>query len=288
MSMTGFGKSSGMVDDMNVTVEARTLNSRFLDMNIKMPAVVREKEMVVRGLITEALTRGKVELNIEIGFGGKVLSTINEGAFETYCREIGSLAKKNGIDDKDLLATILKLPDVIQPNDISVEDKQWSEIQKIISDTLRKVKEFRGKEGNALAKDMKGRSVKIVELMEVIKVEDAKRKETIKNRISDKLNEIVGEESVDQNRLEQEMIYYIEKLDITEELVRLKGHCQHFIDTVDEEGDSKGKKMSFIGQEMGREINTIGSKAADGGIQKTVVLMKEQLEQIKEQVNNIL
>ncbi len=289
ISMTGFGKASRPYANKVINAEIRSLNSKQLDLSVKLPSAYRDRELEVRNGLVETLGRGKVDLYVffESQEGEKKVS-INQPLALSYLAEIQSLSKAAGLDsDRDVLATVLAMPDVLQSDKVDADPEEWSEIGRAISDAAAALVSFRTEEGERLDRD----------ITERVKSIDAKRKETegflddrmnsIRERIAKNIDEFLREGQGDRNRMEQEIVYYLEKLDITEEHVRLAGHCTYFLETMKAEG-MVGKKLGFISQEMGREINTLGAKANHVEIQKLVVEMKDELEKIKEQLLNIL
>ncbi len=289
LSMTGYGKASVKLHGRTFQIEARSLNSKYLDLNLKLPSLVRHKEIEVRSLITAMLLRGKVDFTITPESGAEMpTQTVNRGLFHAYYRELKELAAEHKLNDQDLLAVIVRLPDVMQTDNSLLTEEEWTLLEPGIKKALHALEDFRKREGNELRKDMVDRVALISRTNDKVEEIEGGRKDRVRERIVAQLNSILDEGKLDQNRLEQEMIYYTEKLDVTEEIVRLRSHCQYFIEIIDEAGTEKGKKLGFISQEMGREINTIGSKSNNAELQKLVVLMKEQLEKIKEQLNNIL
>jgi uncharacterized protein (TIGR00255 family) len=290
-SMTGFGQATLNTGEVTITVELKSLNSKFLDFSLRLPKLFSEKEIELRNLIAEKLERGKVSLSIDYIQTGKqeVKQTYNQELFLAYFTQLKKLADGvNVANDSTLFAMALNSPDVIKnTNKEDFDPAEWDKVNKLIAKALDGFEQFRLAEGNSL-------EVKLVQYIESIRscllaVEelDPKRIEKIRTRIKSSITDFFGNEGFDSNRLEQEIIYYIEKLDIHEERVRLKTHLDYFL-----QGllgvQSNGKKLGFLAQEIGREINTIGSKANDAEMQKYVVTMKEELEKIKEQLNNIL
>lgn len=289
LSMTGYGKATVNLHGRAFQIEARSLNSKYLDLNLKLPSLLRHKEIEVRSLITATLMRGKVDFSITPESGAEMpTQTVNRGLFNSYYRELKELAAENGLPTDDLLAVIVRLPDVMQTDNSLLSEEDWNLLEPGIKKALHALEDFRKREGNELRKDMVDRVALISRTNDKVEEVEGGRKDKVRERIVTQLKALMDEGKLDQNRLEQEMIYYTEKLDVTEEIVRLRSHCQYFIEIIDEAGTEKGKKLGFISQEMGREINTIGSKSNNGELQKLVVLMKEQLEKIKEQLNNIL
>ncbi|MFC2124947.1 YicC/YloC family endoribonuclease [Bacteroidota bacterium] len=289
-SMTGFGRGEVDNDRLKAVVEIKSLNSKFLDINIKLPKVFSEKEIEVRNLLSKVLNRGKV--NVLIDYHYKVIDRktqiINEELFKTYYSKLKTMA--DDMDDKtaDLFRMSLLMPDVLDIDSGDDPDQvNWNDVLLTIEDSARKCDEFRLAEGKTLEKEFKVYIQSIEANLEEIENIDPNRIDEIKTKIRGNLNELLPEVEVDENRFEQELIYYIEKLDISEEEVRLRSHLDHFKKTLDSD-QSNGKKLNFISQEIGREINTIGAKANYAPIQKYVIAMKDELEKIKEQLLNIL
>lgn len=287
-SMTGFGKSVLELPEKSISIEIRSLNSKQFDANLRLPGIYREKEAELRLLLSSGLERGKIELNINVDDNGESIHyNFNRVLAKQYYAEIETLASELGLHtDKEIINTLVRMPDVLKAEQAELSAEEWKAILAAISDAIDKLNDFRKQEGHALEKDLMER-VRIIEaLLEEISPLEEKRIANMRARIMKHLDETLSQ-GADMNRFEQEIIYYLEKLDITEEKVRLKKHCQYFLETLSEE-NANGKKLGFISQEMGREINTLGSKANDADIQKKVVLMKDELEKIKEQLFNIL
>jgi uncharacterized protein (TIGR00255 family) len=288
-SMTGFGKSECTFNNRKLIIEVKSLNSKFLDINTRIPNGYREKEIELRNLITTKLLRGKVDFVITLEDGSEYSNyKINKALAWKYFTELKDLASdlRQG-SFSDYLPLIMRLPDVMVPAREELSKKEWELLKKATAQALDRLDEFRLQEGATLKKEMDYRNQKIQGLLEEITPFEKQRIEAIKEKILRGLHELADHEDVDQNRFEQELIYYIDRLDITEEKVRLNKHCNFFQDTLNEPA-SQGKKLTFIVQEMGREINTLGSKASDAVIQKIVVQMKDELEKIKEQLFNVL
>ena len=286
--MTGYGKAESVTDGKRITVEVRSLNSKQLDLTVKLPPLYRPLEYEVRGEAARRLQRGKVDIyiNCEKTSGADTV-TINRAAFCDYLHQLHDICNDNGIDtDADaIVPAILRLPEVVQSEQLAVGEQERALVAKLVSKALDELDGFRIQEGRILMDDLKGRIKTINSLKDEILPYEKARTEAIKKRIRESI-ELLGV-AVDDNRLEQEMIFYIEKLDITEEKVRLGNHCRYFLEVADRE-DNAGRKLGFIAQEVGREINTLGSKANDAAIQKAVIRMKDELEKIKEQLLNIL
>ncbi|MEM6522698.1 MAG: YicC/YloC family endoribonuclease [Bacteroidota bacterium] len=289
-SMTGYGTATGAVDNIAITVEIKTLNSKFLDANIRLPRILSDRELEIRTILTDELTRGKVSLSVELANEKEteIKQHYNEALFSKYFEELKKLASKVGASHEELFKLALNSPDVVTSDQgQSLDDNQWCQIKDIIKAAIHSCNGFRNKEGAELERKFEQYISTIQSVLGLVEDLDPKRIGRIRTRISMSLRDVVEQESLDKNRLEQELIYYIEKLDITEEKVRLKSHLDHFREVLDHT-QSSGKKLGFISQEIGREINTIGSKANDADIQRHVVSMKEELEKIKEQLLNVL
>ena len=291
-SMTGYGKATAGITGRNLTIEIKTLNSKQLDLNLKIPGYLREKEFEIRSALTQSLERGKVEFMVATEVTGENMSFgINHGLAKKYHAEILDLANDLGIEPNgDLLSFLIKMPDVIETSRDEINENDWKAISACISEAIRLTDFFRTEEGKILESDMLLRVQTILQLLEAITPFEKQRIIAVRERMNREFAKYSDDSSgpvTDQNRLEQELIYYLEKLDITEEKVRLLKHCEYFLETLHEEG-AQGKKLGFVTQEMGREINTIGSKANDADIQRIVVQMKDELEKIKEQLGNIL
>jgi uncharacterized protein (TIGR00255 family) len=289
-SMTGFGQASFDDGQSQITIEVKSLNSKFMDLNLRLPKAFSDKEIEVRNMISESLERGKVSVSIEYErhAQGKVTQTYNETLFVTYYTELKKLADRVYAPYETLFQLALNSPDVIQSSSKEeLSEEVWKKGKELLADVLKKCDHFRVDEGKVLEKMLRNCCVTIEDNLEKIRLLDPKRVERIRERLHQNVLSFFGEEGFDKNRLEQEIIFYVEKLDINEEKVRLKSHLDYFLQAL-KEPQSNGKKLGFISQELGREINTIGSKSNDADMQKHVVLMKEELEKIKEQLNNVL
>jgi len=287
-SMTGYGKASREIMKKKFTVEVRTLNSKTLDLNIKYPLSYREKEGEIRNLISQYLDRGKVDFWLtQEDLEASDSYQINKALVAGYYRQLKEISSQYDIPETDWMQLIFRLPDVVKTAEVSISDEEWEQLSKVIREALVKTNEFRRAEGSSL-EDALNDHVSFIEtsLTKIAPYEQA-RIQRLRERMRKGLLENFSEENIDQNRFEQEMIYYLEKLDISEEKIRLLSHCNYFRETMASEGFN-GKKLNFISQEMGREINTLGSKANDADVQKLVILMKDELEKIKEQVLNVL
>lgn len=287
-SMTGFGKVTAELPSKKVTVEIKALNSKQLDLSTRIPSIYKDKEMELRSLLLQSLERGKVEFNIFIEYIGKDTPTqINLAAVENYYNQIKEIAEKLNISvPNDWFQTLLRMPDAIKSETVEPDESEWEVVLETVKDAIKHLCDFRIQEGAMLQKLFEQKIANIATLLKEVEKYEGERIEKIKARIMDNLQKI-AEKDYDKNRFEQEMIYYIEKLDVNEEKNRLDNHLKYFISTM-ESGHGQGKKLGFIAQEMGREINTLGSKSNHAEMQKIVVQMKDELEQIKEQVLNVL
>ncbi len=289
-SMTGFGQISADDSQSKVYVEIKCLNSKFLDLNLRLPRLFSDKEAEVRNLVSEKLERGKVSLTIDyekVG-DGTIRQAYNEQLFVAYYGELKKLADRVLAPYDNLFEIALNSPDVIQGNTREeAGSEEWSKVRGLLIEALKKVEGFRVDEGKVLEAMFRNCCRVIDENLESIKTLDPKRVIRVREKLKNNVVSFLGEEGFDPNRLEQEIIFYVEKLDINEEKVRLRSHVDYFVQAL-QETQSNGKKLAFIAQEIGREINTIGSKAGDAEIQKHVVVMKEELEKIKEQLSNVV
>lgn len=288
-SMTGYGKAECLLPDKKLTIEIRSLNSKQMDTNTRLPSLYKEKELEIRQIITAGLERGKVECSFHYELSENAASgTINDQVVKSYYEQLYKISGELGLPTStELLATVMRMPDTISTEKAEIEEEEWLLLRDALLQALDHVREFRNQEGLSLDKDMRQRVQSISEKLAQVSKYEAARMEQIRERIGNNLEEFLKKDAVDENRFEQELIYYIEKIDISEEKVRLANHCNYFLETMEDEGPA-GKKLGFISQEMGREINTLGSKANHIEIQKLVVEMKDELERIKEQVLNVL
>lgn len=284
--MTGFGKASSRISGRKVDVEIRSLNSKQLDLNVRLPLLYREIEPEIRTLVGNMLNRGKVDLFINLsGDESKAKTALNKDLAKQYYKQLKELAKDINEKNVEYLPLLLRMPDVFKTEE-TAEKSELKAIIKLIEKAADMLMQFRQQEGKALKKDIELHLAVIEKKESEVGKYDARRIEKVRERMASKMSEVADSRQVDQNRFEQELIYYIERLDINEERTRLKTHCNYFRQTVNE--DNGGRKLGFIIQEIGREINTIGSKANDADIQKIVVEMKDELEKMKEQLLNIL
>lgn len=290
-SMTSFGKTTVETGNKKIVIEIKSLNSKQFDLSLRMPNLFKEKEMEIRSMVKEQLDRGKMEMNISYDStleGNKDVS-VNDSIVIKYFNQMMEVSEHLGFepDKNELLQTIMRFPDVLQVKAEELEENEWTILREGIKKALDEIDRFRIQEGKALIKDIVHRIELIQQLADQVPQFEVKRVEIIRQKLQEKISEWTDIKHIDQNRLEQELIYYLEKLDITEEKVRLANHCKYFIETAEKE-DAPGRKLGFIAQEIGREINTMGSKANEHDIQKLVVRMKDELEKIKEQSLNIL
>ena len=287
--MTGYGARTKDLESGKYTVEIKSLNSKFLELNIKLPKAFSDKEFFLRTECSKLLERGKVMLSItaENNEVGPKAASINKELLKHYFTELKAAALELGENNEPLMAIAVSLPEVVKYDENAVSEEEWKQMLKTFYEAEKNFQQFRLDEGAVLELDLVSRIESILNLMSLVERDEPNRIPAIKEKLNTMLADAVGKENVDQNRLEQELIYYIDKLDITEEKVRLKSHCNYFIETLKDK-DANGKKLGFISQEIGREINTMGSKANDANIQRYVVGMKEELEKIKEQLLNVL
>lgn len=287
-SMTGFGKAESVIGNKKIVVEIKSVNSKGLDIYTKIPSIYREKEIEMRKIIGNTLQRGKVECAIFYDVIEEVNNVrINHALIASYKKELDQIQQEQGISSDDLLGTLLKMPDVYKTERNELSDEEWAGIENLIINAVKDLNDFRSSEGQSIQSDFESNVDQIESFLKQVEPYEGERVNSLKERINSQLEEIAGKVEVDENRLEQELIYYIEKFDVNEEKVRLKNHCDYFRETLMSDS-SNGKKLGFIAQEMGREINTLGSKANHSEIQKLVVQMKDCLEKIKEQVLNVL
>lgn len=289
-SMTGFGKATVEINSKKIIIEIKSLNSKQLDLNLRLPSIYKEKEMEIRAMVKECLDRGKVDMTVYFDNSESEKEVaINTAVVAQYFRQMLSLSEELGVEtDKGaLLQTVMRFPDTLQVKAEELAEEEWLALRSGVEKALEEINSFRIQEGRALIKDIAHRIALIQELSSQVPQFEGRRIELVRQKLQEKINEWTDVKNIDQNRLEQEIIYYLEKLDITEEKVRLANHCKYFMETVERE-ETPGRKIGFIAQEIGREINTMGSKANDHDIQKLVVRMKDELEKIKEQSLNVL
>jgi uncharacterized protein (TIGR00255 family) len=288
-SMTGYGKSIADTALKKISIEIRSLNSRSLDLNTRLPWVYKEKETEIRNLVSQKLDRGKIDLSINFdNLDSEVIPVINKNIVSDYYRQIKEIAADLGTDiDNQILTTIMRLPDALKTEKPELQEEEWIIVRDKIIESIAQLNNYRTEEGKSIEEDMKRCIDKILSMLEEIEPFEEDRIKKIREKLNSSLTENFGSENIDKNRYEQELIFYLEKLDINEEKVRLKKHCEYFLEKL-ASPPPNGKVLGFISQEIGREINTIGSKANDASIQKIVVMMKDELEKIKEQSLNVL
>lgn len=287
--MTGFGRADTQYQSQDISVEMKSINSKNMDLKLKLPQRYREHELALRQLIAPAALRGKVEVTIDVvnrSPDGEF--TFNKELYKAYYRELSALNAELGIDNGDIMQTIIRLPNIVLTNEGALDDGEWIALQAVVKQAMARLQDFRATEGQVLARDFKQRVELIASLLTDVAPHVEERRQKVRERIQQNFEELSAKDAVDENRFEQEILYYLEKLDITEEQVRLEQHCNYFLEVLDNGEPVKGRKLGFIAQEMGREINTLGSKANHSGIQRVVVQMKDELEKIKEQLANAL
>lgn len=288
-SMTGFGRAEQTVGDKTFLVEIKALNGKQFEIQLKIPPVLKPYEFEIRNILQEQLIRGSVDCYVSLKQNGASRPVIiNTELIRAYYSQIAQLADELKIDTNSVLGALLRLPEIVSPSGEMISEGEFDGFTSVLRAALRELNEHRKGEGKSIFKDLRGRMEKIKEQEESILKLEPKRMVRIREEIQQLLAEHVGEDNIDKNRLEQELIYYMEKIDIHEEQIRLRQHCEYFEEILNSADDSKGKKLSFLLQEIGREINTTGSKAYDADIQKCVVIMKDEMEKAKEQVLNVL
>lgn len=288
-SMTGFGRAEQTKAEKTFLVEVKALNGKQFDLQLKLPPILKPYEFEIRNLLQENLIRGTVDCYISVKQNGTVKPvTINTDLIKAYYIQIKTLSAELDIDMNSVLSSLLRLPEVVSPSTDMLNENDFTDFKVVLMDAINALNNHRMEEGKSLEKDLLERIANIKTEEENILALAPARKDKIRSEITSLLDANVGKENLDSNRLEQELIYYMEKIDIHEEQIRLRQHCEYFAEIIDNNDDGKGKKLSFLLQEIGREINTTGSKAYDAGIQKCVVKMKDELEKAKEQVLNVL
>lgn len=287
-SMTGFGKAQGEYLNKKFTVEIRSLNSKGLDLSVRMASVYREKELDLRNFISRRLERGKIDLSIYFENNGEQKIAINKALLAAYYSELQGIQRELGIASQpEFLSLLLNMPDVMQSQREELDEAEWAFVMQLVEQAAQHFDQFRMQEGAVLGHDLLRRVATIAQLLTEVEVLAEQRKPAMRTRLLKALDEIRDRYTIDEGRFEQELVYYLEKLDITEEQVRLRSHCTYFNETL-QASSHEGKKLGFIAQEMGREINTIGSKCNDPEIQRLVVQMKDELEKVKEQLLNLM
>jgi uncharacterized protein (TIGR00255 family) len=287
--MTGFGKASCELESKIVNIEVKALNSKQLDLFTRLPNLYREKDFEIRNELASCLKRGKIELSINVDFKDEALTLkLNANVIKIYYKQLQDILKEFGnTNSEPIIQAVMRIPEVYNSSREQLDEKEWTQVALTVNKAIRELNDFRDQEGKAMRVDLLNRIQSIEDLFKQIEPYEKERINSFKDKLSSNLQELFPNNSYDGNRLEQEMIFYLEKLDITEEKIRLANHCMYFRNVMDEE-EAVGKKLGFVAQEIGREINTLGSKANHSDIQRLVVLMKDELEKIKEQMMNIL
>ncbi len=287
--MTGFGKAEFEVNNKKITIEIKSLNSKQIDINTRTPALYREKDIIIRKTLSEKLSRGKVDFNIYVeNLGDESNSKINEPILKSYFEHLSIISNELNVTvDNSTLQAAMRLPDIVKTEYETLDKSEWNIIFENIQKAIVDINSFREQEGRSLETDILGNVNSINDLLKDIEPFEKQRIEAVRERLIENLENLKLNGKVDENRFEQELIFYLEKLDINEEKVRLANHCEFFVETANQ-SVSSGKKLGFISQELGREINTIGSKANETNIQRIVVQMKDHLERVKEQLLNVL
>lgn len=289
LSMTGYGRASGNFGGKTISVEIRALNSKLTDLKLRFPGDYKEKEVELRKIIIDHAERGKIDVVIDVqNADGAALVSLNESLFRGYHRELSRLTTELNISQQDILQTIMRIPNIAAAASGELDDDEWEAVCKVIEQALDHLKSFRRQEGRALESDLRLRIANILIYLSDLAPFEQERFSRMRDRLRTNMEEVFGKDNLDTNRFEQEILYYLEKMDITEEKVRLEQHCKYFIEQIENKGQSAGRTLNFISQEIGREINTLGAKAYDADIQRLVVQMKDELEKIKEQLANVL
>jgi uncharacterized protein (TIGR00255 family) len=289
LSMTGYGRATGIYGDKSILVELRSLNSKITDIKMRMPAEYRDKEADIRKFVTDHAERGKIDVLIEVqNLNGAATVSLNEPVFKGYYLAISKIADELGLDKTELLPAILRIPSVIASQSNETTEEEWNTLKGILLEALNGLRNYRQQEGKVLDQDLRDRIGAIMGLLDMVGPYEQERFQKMRERMRNNLEETFGRENIDHNRFEQEVLFYLEKMDMSEEKVRLAQHCKYFIEQLDDHSQSAGRTLGFISQEIGREINTLGAKAYDANIQRFVVQMKDELEKIKEQIANAL
>lgn len=288
-SMTGFGRADAIVNGRQIVVELKALNGKQFDINTKLPPILRSYELDIRTLLNNMLIRGTIDLTVTVRQeGASKPMVVNTDLALFYYQGIKQIAEQTGLPQDNIISTLMRMPEVVVPDQDVLPESEWERVKEVIVAAARQLMEHRMYEGEALLKDITLRIKNIEQLHEKILPLETERMERIRARLNQWLEDMAGKEKIDPNRFEQEMIYYLERIDFSEEKIRLRQHCEYFNDTVKENDAAIGRKLNFILQEIGREINTLGSKANHAEIQQIVINMKDELEKAKEQILNIL
>lgn len=287
--MTGYGKAMLETGQRKITIEVKTLNSKQADISTRLPWIYKEKELEIRNMINRRLERGKIDLSVTFdAMDDEPAPVINKNTVISYYNQLKEIGEELGLNTgSDLLSVVMRLPETLNTGRPELTEEEWSQVSRLIDDALSMTDIYRLEEGKSIEADLTKSVTRILQLLDNLGAVEGDRISRMREKLTTSLRETVGTDNIDQNRFEQELIFYLEKLDINEEKVRLRKHCDYFTETMSGTGSS-GKMLNFISQEMGREINTIGSKANDAAMQKLVVMMKDELERIKEQTLNVL
>jgi uncharacterized protein (TIGR00255 family) len=289
LSMTGYGRTQGSFGEKTITVEVRALNSKVTDVKLRLPGDYREKELELRKLVTDNAERGKIDLIIEVqNSDGAANVSLNEPLFRGYHRELSRLTRELGIPTEDMLTALLRIPNVVATPSGEMDEDEWAVVCKVLETALGQLKAFRRQEGVVLEADLRQRIANILSLLVEVTPFETERFARMRERMRNNFDELLGKDNLDQNRFEQEVLFYLEKMDMSEEKSRLEQHCKYFLEQMGKKEDAIGRTLNFISQEIGREINTLGAKAYDSDIQRVVVQMKDELEKVKEQLANVL
>ncbi len=289
LSMTGYGRESQTFKDKTLSVEIRSLNSKFTDIKIKVPQKYKDRENDLRRLLAERAERGKIDFMLEVkSLQGDDDFALNIPLFKRYVTELRKLAAEIQLPEGEIIPAVLRLPNVVATDVADIDDEEWAAVQQVAHRAINQFDSFRLAEGQAMEADLRLRVQNILQSIPSVDPHMEERVVRVRQRMYQNLEEYLGREKIDENRFEQEILFYLEKIDITEEKVRLEQHCNYFLQELDAADTSKGRKLSFISQEMGREINTLGAKAYSSEIQRIVVFMKDELEKIKELVANTI
>ncbi len=288
ISMTGYGRSTFTLAGKNIVLEMKTLNSKSFDLNLRIAPLFKEYEIEIRNLLNKAIMRGKTDCTLGYELADDKGGEINPTAVKEYYRQLKSIANDLSVDDSRIFDLVFRLPNVTTTSTESLSEEQWNEVSLQIERAANQLNKFRADEGANLQKDLVIRVQLMLEALKEVEDLDPSRMEQQRTKMFSDLQNYMGGEDIDKNRFEQELIFYLEKMDITEEVTRLRSHCNYFMETMNDNTNEKGKKLGFICQEMNREINTIGSKSYHAEMQRKVVVMKDELEKMKEQLNNVL
>lgn len=287
--MTGYGRSQGSFGEKTITIEVRALNSKITDLKMRFPGEYKEKEVELRKTITDHAERGKIDLIIEVqNADGAANVSLNEALFRGYHRELSRLSVELGIRQDDMLTALLRIQNVVASPSGEMDEAEWEAVRSVLTTSLNQLRAFRRQEGEVLETDLRLRINIILSLLTEVAPFEAERFVRMRERLRNNFDEALGKDNFDQNRFEQEVLYYLEKMDMSEEKIRLEQHCKYFLEQMDHKEEAVGRTLNFISQEIGREINTLGAKAYDADIQRVVVQMKDELEKIKEQLANVL